>query len=287
MEVAPKVLMNPDQVKAVNTALDFIKSYKPVADANRHLDDDLKMPNYIDKKYREALAIVEFVEAAAKGEMTNSEFGALFLHTFRNLTISEPAAAQRIRDEYKAVLALQNGPASDGDASSTSFVDMPTGSGPADSRGAGSGSAARGGSSSATAATASTGRAQATAASSQGKAQAARAAAARKSLARTAAFAEQDRRDSIHPYFPDAAADEVLYGGDEDDDEAGSSSSSSADAAEEPIELVLRGSRGAQAVVNKFFNRYLKDYQREGVQWMFDRLTRASGCILGDDMGLG
>ncbi|XP_013925092.1 PREDICTED: DNA excision repair protein ERCC-6-like 2 isoform X2 [Thamnophis sirtalis] len=34
-------------------------------------------------------------------------------------------------------------------------------------------------------------------------------------------------------------------------------------------------------------NRYLRDYQREGVQFFHGHYVRKSGCILGDDMGLG
>ncbi|XP_056380860.1 DNA excision repair protein ERCC-6-like 2 isoform X2 [Hyla sarda] len=34
-------------------------------------------------------------------------------------------------------------------------------------------------------------------------------------------------------------------------------------------------------------NRYLRDYQREGVQFIYEHYARSRGCILGDDMGLG
>ncbi|XP_019958308.2 DNA excision repair protein ERCC-6-like 2 isoform X1 [Paralichthys olivaceus] len=34
-------------------------------------------------------------------------------------------------------------------------------------------------------------------------------------------------------------------------------------------------------------NRYLRDYQREGIRFIYDSYIRSSGCILGDDMGLG
>ncbi|XP_040898844.1 DNA excision repair protein ERCC-6-like 2 isoform X2 [Toxotes jaculatrix] len=34
-------------------------------------------------------------------------------------------------------------------------------------------------------------------------------------------------------------------------------------------------------------NRYLRDYQREGIRFIFNSYIRSSGCILGDDMGLG
>ncbi|XP_048852240.1 DNA excision repair protein ERCC-6-like 2 isoform X2 [Brienomyrus brachyistius] len=34
-------------------------------------------------------------------------------------------------------------------------------------------------------------------------------------------------------------------------------------------------------------NRYLRDYQREGVRFIYNSYARSRGCILGDDMGLG
>ncbi|XP_035022492.2 DNA excision repair protein ERCC-6-like 2 isoform X1 [Hippoglossus stenolepis] len=34
-------------------------------------------------------------------------------------------------------------------------------------------------------------------------------------------------------------------------------------------------------------NRYLRDYQREGIRFIYNSYIRSSGCILGDDMGLG
>ncbi|NXF04570.1 ER6L2 protein, partial [Smithornis capensis] len=34
-------------------------------------------------------------------------------------------------------------------------------------------------------------------------------------------------------------------------------------------------------------NRYLRDYQREGAQFLYRHYTNGRGCILGDDMGLG
>ena len=34
-------------------------------------------------------------------------------------------------------------------------------------------------------------------------------------------------------------------------------------------------------------NQYLRDYQREGAQFMYNRYREGEGCILGDDMGLG
>lgn len=34
-------------------------------------------------------------------------------------------------------------------------------------------------------------------------------------------------------------------------------------------------------------NRYLRDYQRDGIRFLYEHYTRSTGCILGDDMGLG
>uniref|UniRef100_A0AAR2KNC5 Excision repair cross-complementation group 6-like 2 n=1 Tax=Pygocentrus nattereri TaxID=42514 RepID=A0AAR2KNC5_PYGNA len=34
-------------------------------------------------------------------------------------------------------------------------------------------------------------------------------------------------------------------------------------------------------------NRYLRNYQREGIKFIYDRYMKSRGCILGDDMGLG
>lgn len=34
-------------------------------------------------------------------------------------------------------------------------------------------------------------------------------------------------------------------------------------------------------------NRYLRDYQREGIMFIYNNYIHCRGCILGDDMGLG
>lgn len=34
-------------------------------------------------------------------------------------------------------------------------------------------------------------------------------------------------------------------------------------------------------------NRYLRDYQREGIKFIYNNYIRSTGCMLGDDMGLG
>jgi SNF2 family DNA or RNA helicase len=49
--------------------------------------------------------------------------------------------------------------------------------------------------------------------------------------------------------------------------------------------LVLDQSNGIQ--VNSSTNRWLRDYQREGVKFFYDRYKDGRGGILGDDMGLG
>ncbi|CAB1103229.1 unnamed protein product [Ectocarpus sp. CCAP 1310/34] len=39
--------------------------------------------------------------------------------------------------------------------------------------------------------------------------------------------------------------------------------------------------------INPSINRYLRDYQREGVRWLYAKFQAGQGGILGDDMGLG
>lgn len=34
-------------------------------------------------------------------------------------------------------------------------------------------------------------------------------------------------------------------------------------------------------------NRYLRDYQRDGVLFLYQHFSKNTGAILGDDMGLG
>jgi SNF2 family DNA or RNA helicase len=34
-------------------------------------------------------------------------------------------------------------------------------------------------------------------------------------------------------------------------------------------------------------NRYLRDYQRDGIKFIHENVNLSRGCILGDDMGLG
>jgi DNA excision repair protein ERCC-6-like 2 len=39
--------------------------------------------------------------------------------------------------------------------------------------------------------------------------------------------------------------------------------------------------------INPAINRWLRDYQREGAQFFYERYKEGRGGILGDDMGLG
>lgn len=42
-----------------------------------------------------------------------------------------------------------------------------------------------------------------------------------------------------------------------------------------------------QYFINKYINQYLRNYQREGIKFLFDNFLTNNGCILADDMGLG
>jgi DNA excision repair protein ERCC-6-like 2 len=53
----------------------------------------------------------------------------------------------------------------------------------------------------------------------------------------------------------------------------------------EPLILEKNSDRPYQ--VPSSINRYLSDYQQEGIQFMFDKCAETKGAILGDDMGLG
>lgn len=50
-----------------------------------------------------------------------------------------------------------------------------------------------------------------------------------------------------------------------------------------PLEL---GDSGGDKVPYTI-NRYLRDYQREGIRFIYNNYIHSRGCILGDDMGLG
>uniref|UniRef100_A0A8B9HA46 Excision repair cross-complementation group 6-like 2 n=1 Tax=Astyanax mexicanus TaxID=7994 RepID=A0A8B9HA46_ASTMX len=52
-----------------------------------------------------------------------------------------------------------------------------------------------------------------------------------------------------------------------------------------PSEPFILSKNGHQ--VPYTINRYLRDYQRDGVKFIYDRYMKSRGCILGDDMGLG
>ncbi|XP_054466494.1 DNA excision repair protein ERCC-6-like 2 [Anoplopoma fimbria] len=49
-----------------------------------------------------------------------------------------------------------------------------------------------------------------------------------------------------------------------------------------PLQLSDNGDRVPYTI-----NRYLRDYQREGIRFIYNNYIRSRGCILGDDMGLG
>ncbi|KAM8887386.1 DNA excision repair protein ERCC-6-like 2 isoform 2-T2 [Spinachia spinachia] len=51
------------------------------------------------------------------------------------------------------------------------------------------------------------------------------------------------------------------------------------------VPFQLRGVDGDR--VPYTINRYLRDYQREGIRFIYNNYIRSRGCILGDDMGLG
>ena len=52
--------------------------------------------------------------------------------------------------------------------------------------------------------------------------------------------------------------------------------------------FVLKGGDGDQCcVVNAYINQYLREYQREGIQFLFDAYMEGRGALLADDMGLG
>jgi len=44
---------------------------------------------------------------------------------------------------------------------------------------------------------------------------------------------------------------------------------------------------GSDVKVPYTINRYLRDYQREGIRFIYRNYAKSRGCILGDDMGLG
>lgn len=44
---------------------------------------------------------------------------------------------------------------------------------------------------------------------------------------------------------------------------------------------------GSDVKVPYTINRYLRDYQRDGIKFIYHNFAKSKGCILGDDMGLG
>lgn len=51
-----------------------------------------------------------------------------------------------------------------------------------------------------------------------------------------------------------------------------------------PLEL---SDADAEDRVPYTINRYLRDYQRDGIRFIYNNYARSRGCVLGDDMGLG
>ncbi|XP_061673844.1 DNA excision repair protein ERCC-6-like 2 isoform X2 [Syngnathoides biaculeatus] len=49
----------------------------------------------------------------------------------------------------------------------------------------------------------------------------------------------------------------------------------------------LKLCHGSEDSVPYTINRYLRDYQREGIRFIYSNYSHSRGCILGDDMGLG
>jgi DNA excision repair protein ERCC-6-like 2 len=49
--------------------------------------------------------------------------------------------------------------------------------------------------------------------------------------------------------------------------------------------LVLDGTKGI--IVPALINTLLREYQREGVHFLYERYKSGLGALLGDDMGLG
>ena len=54
-----------------------------------------------------------------------------------------------------------------------------------------------------------------------------------------------------------------------------------------PVVEPLVLSEAGEAEVHWRLNSLLREYQREGVRFMWDRIARGAGGILADDMGLG
>jgi len=53
------------------------------------------------------------------------------------------------------------------------------------------------------------------------------------------------------------------------------------------LPLVLSRNQDGVVELSSNYARYLTDYQKTGVKWIFKRLEKCRGCILNDDMGLG
>ena len=44
---------------------------------------------------------------------------------------------------------------------------------------------------------------------------------------------------------------------------------------------------GNGKILNKYFYQYLFDHQVDGITWLWSKFSQGTGCILGDDMGMG
>ncbi|XP_057688552.1 DNA excision repair protein ERCC-6-like 2 [Corythoichthys intestinalis] len=53
------------------------------------------------------------------------------------------------------------------------------------------------------------------------------------------------------------------------------------------VRIPLKLGDGSEDSVPYTINRYLRDYQREGIRFIYNNYCHSRGCILGDDMGLG
>ncbi|XP_077378318.1 DNA excision repair protein ERCC-6-like 2 isoform X2 [Festucalex cinctus] len=115
--------------------------------------------------------------------------------------------------------------------------------------------------------------------------------------------------DTAHKRNTDSHSDDedVTYGYDGDEDEDGNEDE---DAASKHTRSVLNNLKrekplfssgvehsrafvplklcdGSDDSVPYTINRYLRDYQREGIRFIYSNYSHSRGCILGDDMGLG
>ena len=108
--------------------------------------------------------------------------------------------------------------------------------------------------------------------------------------ATTGNAAATNAENSCKPLEPNARR--VAVEDEDDEDEVVwpklESSTTAIDSQENNVALKLEPDLyGKQHEVSGSVNRWLRDYQRHGVQWIWKRIARNRGCILQDDMGLG